>query len=230
MGFTGGWVQDWRGGTGSGVPALTTVATYGALPDPAVEEQVVFVTDVGSVYQWDGAQWNLLTTVTVATSGDLPSSGVEPGDKALVGGTRIWTKAVGPGWAETAPMATVADYASLPGSPETDDVVFVTDRQAVYQYSGASWDLLTAIVVAAVGDLPATGITNGDYALVTDDNALYERTGGAWVRVSPADRTIDPGLSTGIWDSFIRLPWLSLGATQSTTVDPGLSTVAWAVV
>ena len=127
-------------------------------------------------------------------------------------------------------FSTVANYASLPASPTLNQAVLVSDREAVYQWGGASWGLLTSITVAAASDLPSTGVTNGDYAAVTDDNALYERTGGAWVRVSPADQTVDPGLSTGRWDTFVRLPWLSLGAFQDPTTDPGLSTVAWAVV
>lgn len=84
--------------------SLTTVATYGDLPASPSLNQACFVTDVSSVYQWDGAQWVLLTTITVATSGDLPSTGVDSGDKALVGDNQIWTKNVGIGWTQSVPV------------------------------------------------------------------------------------------------------------------------------
>jgi len=207
--------------------SLTTVADYASLPASPSPNQACFVTDVGSVYQWDGAAWNLLTTITVADSGDLPSSGVSSGDKALVGGTRIWTKNVGIGWTETPTMATVADYASLPGSPETDDVVFVTDVSSVYQWNGSAWELLTTITVAAVGDLPSTGVSNGDYAAVTTTpGVLYLRSGGAWVRVSPEPVQLETAISTAHWQTLQTYPFVAPELTPP-TLEAATSTSAW---
>jgi len=176
------------GATGGGAAALETVATYGDLPASPSPNQAVFVTDVSSVYQWDGAAWNLLTTITVATSGDLPSSGVSSGDKALVGGNQVWTKNVGIGWTQTAPAP--AGVATDPASDldlatdYTGEVEFSSTALAAASLSlsggdAASLALDVDQVVTSGGNPQTVTLTRQDFTAIADASLDWQATDGS---------------------------------------------------